>query len=219
MNEKNRKQFQDLMGDVYSFYGKDYSVFAGGVWWEAMKSFDFAAVADALNRHCVNPDVGQFLPKPADVVRMLEGSTQDAGLVAWAKVDRAVRQVGTYRSVAFDDPLIHRVLADMGGWVQLGNCKSEDEWPFLRNEFVNRYRGFRGRSDTPEYPPVMIGISQAQNSRQGFATEPPLLIGDERKAMQVMQLGSDTPLLQVKQADPLATGQALQLVHKRAAGQ
>lgn len=217
MIDADRKQFQALMGDVYSFYGKDYSLFGSGVWWEAMKPFDFKAVADALNRHCVNPDVGQFLPKPADVVRMLEGSTQDAGLVAWAKVDRAVRQLGTYRSVAFDDALIHRVIADMGGWVQLGT-KNEDEWPFLRNEFVNRYRGFRGRSEVPEYPPVMIGICESQNSREGFAAEPPLLIGDQRKAMQVMQLGSNQPLLSVTQADPRATHHALQLVHARVAG-
>lgn len=216
--ETDREEFFLLIGDVYAFYGKDYSTFAGAVWWEAMKPFSLAAVKDALNRHCVNPDAGQFLPKPADVVRMLEGSTQDAGLVAWAKVDRAIRQIGTYRSVAFDDALIHRVIADMGGWVALGT-KSEDEWPFLRNEFVNRYRGFRGRSEIPEYPPVMIGICESQNSREGYAGEPPLLIGDRQKAMQVMQQGSGQPLLQVTQADARATNRALQLVHARVAAQ
>lgn len=218
MIEKDRKQFFVLIAGVYAFYDKGFSDFAGRVWWEAMKPFDFAAVGEALNRHCVNPDVGQFMPKPADVVRMLEGSTQDAGLVAWAKVDRAIRQIGTYRSVAFDDALIHRVIADMGGWVEIGT-KNEEEWPFLRNEFVNRYRGFRGRSEIPEYPPVMIGICESQNSRQGFDVEPPLLIGDQGKAMQVLQMGSDKPLLQVTQADARATYHALQLVHSKAVAQ
>src|SRR5690606_26216344 len=113
MIEQDRKAFFKLIADVSAFYGKDFSTFAGNVWWEAMKPFDFAAVADALNRHCVNPDSGQFMPKPADVVKMLQGSTQDSALVAWSKVDRAVRTVGTYRSVTFDDPLIQRVISEM----------------------------------------------------------------------------------------------------------
>ncbi len=57
---------------------------------------------------------------------MLGGSTQDAALAAWSKVDRAVREVGPYQSVAFDDALIHRVLFEMGGWIPLGS-KTEDE--------------------------------------------------------------------------------------------
>lgn len=35
-------------------------------------------------------------------------------MVAWNKVDKAVRQVGAWTSVMFDDALIHRVISDMG---------------------------------------------------------------------------------------------------------
>jgi hypothetical protein len=188
--------FFALIADVYAFYKSDFSEFAGRVWWEAMLPYDFAAVADALNRHCVNPDSGQFLPRPADVVKMLSGSTQDAALVAWSKVDRAVREVGTYRSVVFDDPVIHRVVTDMGGWVPLG-AKAEDEWPFVRNEFVNRYRGYRMRSETPDYLPVLIGIAEAANSKAGFAIDAPLLIGNAKAAKAVLAGGSNKPLLGV----------------------
>lgn len=192
----DKPSFFALIADVYAFYKSDFSEFAGRVWWEAMLPYDFAAVADALNRHCVNPDSGQFLPKPADVVKMLSGSTQDAALVAWSKVDRAVREVGTYRSVVFDDPVIHRVVTDMGGWVPLG-AKEEDEWPFVRNEFVNRYRGYRMRSETPDYLPVLIGIAEAANSKAGFAIDAPLLIGNAKTAKAVLAGGSNKPLLGV----------------------
>ena len=210
MTPQDSKPFATLVGNVYAFYRQDYSVFAGKVWWEAMKPFDFTAVADAFNRHCVNPDAGQFLPKPADIVRMLQGSTQDAALVAWAKVDRAVRTVGTYRSVAFDDPLIHRVIAEMGGWVLVGG-KSEDEWPFARNEFVNRYRGYRMRSETPEYPPHLIGVAEASNTRAGFEIEPPMLLGDVEKARAVLAGGTSAPLLTVTPAATLAANGAMRL--------
>ncbi|AZG14952.1 DUF6475 domain-containing protein [Cupriavidus pauculus] len=207
MTPQDVAPFSALISDVYAFYRQDSSTFAVKVWWQAMQPFDFTAVADALNRHCVNPDSGQFMPKPADVVKMLQGSTQDSALVAWAKVDRSVRTVGTYRSVVFDDPLIHRVLTEMGGWIEVGR-KSEDEWPFVRNEFVNRYRGYRMRSETPDYPPHLIGISEAQNAKAGFHVEAPLLLGNPDTAAMVARRGTNTPLLQITRPQT----QALRLV-------
>ncbi|SCU75544.1 conserved hypothetical protein [Cupriavidus necator] len=196
MMANDAQRFNALMSDVYAFHRQDFSEFAGRIWWNAMRPFDFEAVADAINRHLVNPDSGQYLPKPADVVKMLQGSTQDAALVAWAKVDRGVRTVGTYRSVVFDDPLIHRVLTEMGGWIELGR-KTEEEWPFVRNEFVNRYRGYRMRSETPDYPPHLIGMAEAQNAKSGFQVEAPLLLGNPEAAAKVMRQGSNAPLLTV----------------------
>ena len=203
MIEKDRKQFFALIADVHAFYRRDFSPFVGGIWWHALQHFDFAAISDALNRHCVNPDNGQFAPMPADIVRMLQGSTADSALSAWAKVDRAVRYAGCHVSVAFDDPLIHRVLTEMGGWVAFGT-KDEKEWPFVKNEFVTRYRGYRARSEVPEYPPTLIGIAEAANSTAGFKSPPPILIGDTGRAQQVMLAGSLQPLIAMTSAGQLA---------------
>ncbi|WP_454731478.1 MULTISPECIES: DUF6475 domain-containing protein [Cupriavidus] len=196
MTPQDIPRFTTLVSNVYAFYRADFSEFAGKVWWSAMLPFDIDAVQEAFNRHCVNPDAGQYLPKPADIVRMLQGSTQDSALQAWAKVDRAIRTVGTYRSVKFDDGLIHRVVMEMGGWIEIGR-KTEDEWPFVRNEFVNRFRGYRMRNELPEFPPHLIGMTEAQNSKAGFSFEPPLLLGDPYKALAVGRAGTDVPLLQV----------------------
>lgn len=194
MSPQDSAKFAALISNVYAFYRQDHSDFAIGVWWEAMKPFDFAAVSDALNRHCVNPDTGQFMPKPADAVKMLRGSSQDGAMVAWSKVDKGIRQVGTYASVVFDDPIIHRVLHDMGGWVPLG-AKTEHEWPFVAKEFENRYRGYRVRNETPEYPKVLTGIAESQNSVAGQTSQPPVLIGDSSKAKQVLIGGTDKVLV------------------------
>ena len=115
-------------------------------------------------------------------------------LVAWAKVDRAVRQVGTWQSVVFDDALIHRVLHDMGGWLALER-KTEDDWPFVAKEFQNRYRGYRGRSERPDYPPVLVGATQAHNSRVGGGAPAPVLIGDAGQARAVLAGGTTSPLV------------------------
>lgn len=209
MSPQDSIKFASLISNVYAFYRQDHSEFALSVWWEAMKPFDFEAVSDALSRHCVNPDTGQFMPKPADVVRLLRGSTQDGALVAWAKVDRAVLTVGTYRSVAFDDPAINAVLQDMGGWVALG-AKTEDEWPFVAKEFENRYRGYRQRGEF-DFPKWLPGIAEAQNAQTGQRVEPPVLIGDERKAKLVLQGGSTKQRIGFNQISDDEFGEVLQL--------
>jgi hypothetical protein len=200
MQPSENENFIALIGDVYAFYRQDFSRFAAGVWLQAMQPFDFKAVADALNKHCVNPDNGQFMPKPADIVKMLQGSTQDSGLVAWSKVDAAIRMRGTYVSVVFDDPIIHRVILDMGGWVQIGG-KNESDMPFLKNEFVNRYRGYKMRNETPPYPPVLVGIAEAQNCKNGFESAQPVLIGNPARAKQVLLGGTTQPLIGFEQMD------------------
>lgn len=196
MVESERRAFYELVGNVYAFYRTDCTQFALGVWWEACRPFDLPAIQRALNAHAVNPDVGQFLPKPADVVKGLQGGTQDQANRAWSKLDSAVRSVGTYRDVVFDDALIHACVSDMGGWMLLGQ-KTEEEWPFLHNEFVNRYRGYAMRGERPEYPPLLIGIAGAHNRNENRQTDPPVLLGDPVKARQVFEGGVDKPRITV----------------------
>ncbi|MFC4275550.1 DUF6475 domain-containing protein [Achromobacter aloeverae] len=200
MKPTDQPRFSALISDVFAFYRQDASKFAMNVWWQAMQPFDLAAVAEALNRHCVNPDSGQFMPKPADVVKMLRGSSQDSALVAWSKVDKAVRQVGTYQTVAFDDAVIHRVIEEMGGWIALGE-KTERDWPFVAKEFENRYRGYAMRNETPEHSKVLIGITDANNQKQGFKSTAPVLIGDASSAKRVLLSGSDKPAIGFQRLD------------------
>lgn len=170
-------------------------MFALQVWWQSMAQYDLATVREALGRHTMNPDTGQFLPKPADVVKMMAGTTQDTALVAWTMLEKAIRQVGPYESVCFDDPLVNRVVTDMGGWIEFGRVL-EDELPFKRNEFVTRYRAFRMRSEQPEYPAKLIGIAESTNAHNGKAVAPPILIGNQQRASLVYQHGGENrPLL------------------------
>lgn len=206
MLQADFEAFNALLSAVSELYGKPPSPMMQSLFWGALREYDFTAIRQAFDRHVKNPDTGQFMPKPADVIRMLAGTTQDAALVAWAKVDRTLRQVGPYRDVVFDDPLIHRALADMGGWIPLGE-KTDDEWPFVAKEFENRYRGYKLRNETPEYPKILTGIANAQNSVNRKAVEQPMLVGDPIKARQVMIGGTDKTLLKFTPAS-----EALRLV-------
>lgn len=214
MTQNDFDQFQTLLQAVSELYGKPMTPFSVSIFWGALQQYDMAVVREAMNRHITNTDNGQFMPKPADLIRMMQGSSQDKALQAWHKVDKAVRQVGTYSSVVFDDPLIHRVLHEMGGWISLGT-KTEDEWPFVAREFENRYRAFASRQELPEYLPVLVGIIEAENRKEGHPCEPPMLVGDANVAMAVMMAGTNKPALGMQQMAISDANRVMQLVHKR----
>jgi hypothetical protein len=182
--------FVDVMQLVSEQYGKKPSDGLISLYWQGLKGYDFNVVREAIGKHLSNTDTGMFMPKIADIIRMMQGTSLDSALSAWSKVDRAVRNIGPYESVVFDDPIIHKVLHDMGGWLMLSE-KTEDEWPFVAKEFENRYRGFKSRNERIEYPAKLIGLSEANNTKEGFAVSQPMLIGDKLKAMEVFQFGKN----------------------------
>lgn len=188
MQRDDAQDFRQVMSATYTLYGKDLSPTALSIWFEALKHYDLAAIRSALSSHVRNPDNGQFLPRPADVVRAIEGGSDDAALQAWSKVDRAIRRVGTYATVVFDDPLIHYCIASIGGWIKLGTL-TEDDWKYQRQPFVTLYRGARMRGAA--YPSKLIGIAEAENGARHPAA--PVLIGDPQKALTVLAGGSSGP--------------------------
>ncbi|NLR74271.1 MULTISPECIES: DUF6475 domain-containing protein [Leeia] len=194
MHDHHQPEFRQLLTAVYDFYNKPLSRFAHAIWSEAMRPYDYPAVREAFSRHCTNPDGGQWLPKPADIVRLLQGGSKDAAQIAWAKVDRALRSVGTHRSVVFDDPLIHLCIADLGGWTRLGQV-SEQDWPYLANRFETLYRGYRLRAEPPAWLPLLQGLSDSHNRQHGYAGDDPLAIGDAHRAQRVYHDGQNSPPL------------------------
>lgn len=199
MTPSDRERFAHCLLAAAEVYGKSVSDAVSSVWWDALKAYDIGAVEGAFRRHFSNPDSGQFMPKPADIVRIVAGSSQDGAMIAWAKVDKAVRQVGPYASVCFDDPLVNRVLHDMGGWIGFGE-KNDTEWPFIANEFRTRYIGYRQRGEIPDYPSRLPGIAEADNTRRGLPAPTPTLIGEPSRAQAVLEGGTSAPMIGITQA-------------------
>jgi hypothetical protein len=215
MLPNDKKRFVTLLTGIADYYAKEISIGVIGLYWEGLRQYDIEAVEKALWQHTQNPDSGQWMPKIADVTKMLIGRTADQAAIAWTKVDTAVRRVGSYADVVFDDSIIHRVLVDMGGWLSLA-MKTEDEWPFIARDFENRYRGYKMRGEVPDYLPVLIGLANAHNGKEGMQRLPPVLVGDQELARRVMAGGSDTALLAMRPASNVMPA-IEQLTNERAA--
>ena len=190
-------RFAKALSALAEYYGKELSDGVISLYWKGLQQFSIDEIEVAIGRHLQNPDSGQWMPKIADIVRMLEGTTLNAAVLAWAKVMQAVGSVGQYQSLAFDDAVIHLVIDDLGGWP--GVCQTaEAELPFLQKRFENSYRAYKQRGqDLPTYPRYLAGVSETQNRGQGYKADPPRLVGDLSKAQLVFRGGSDAPRLPV----------------------
>lgn len=175
-----------------NLYGKQTSTDVLDLYVRALSRYSTDDILRALEVHLLDPDVGQFAPKPADIVRRIQGSNTTAGARAWARVADAVRSVGSWRTVVFDDPLIHACIDAMGGWIKLCAMK-EDEQPFRAKDFERLYIGYKQQGATPAYPKKLIGRAEAQNALDGRELDRPVMIGDASRAMLVYNAGGDKP--------------------------
>lgn len=198
MQTQDIQKFTMLMAGIGELYGKTISSHLIDIYWQVLRKYELDDVQNAFQGHVKNPDCGQFFPKPADIIRFIEGNGESKALLAWAKTEKAVIQVGRYQSVVFDDPLIHAVIEDMGGWVKLCAMKS-DQLPFVANEFQKRYMGYVNKNPL-RYPKYLWGLTECDNSKNGFSVDPPVLIGNAEKAKDVLKSGGGIPLI----TEPLA---------------
>lgn len=128
-------------------------------------------------------------PKPAELREAVNGKPEDAALIALEKVERAVREVGGYTSVVFDDPVIHRVIGATAeaGWIGICDMPLE-EWKWARKDFMKMYQAFAGRHEM-QTPVKLYGRHDMHNTINGHidsgkAKEYVEYIGDKNKALE-----------------------------------
>ena len=185
LQPNDKAEFSRVLNSVSALYRVELSPDVVELWWAVLADYDLAGIKQALTKHLRNPDTGQYMPKPADAIKFMSGTTQDAALLAWAKVHRAVRQVSSYSDVVFDDPIIHAVLQDMGGWIRL--CEMlETDVPFRAKEFDNRYRAYARHQERPNCLPILTGRANLHNGAHGHALDMPALVGDQAKCREML---------------------------------
>jgi len=173
MNNQDMKKFAILMTTISETYGKQITEILGEIFWGTLKDFELSDVERAVKNHISDPDSGKFMPKPADLIGWIEGLSENRALRAWSNAMNAIREIGAYESVEFDDNLIHAVIEAMGGWVKLCRMKN-DEMPFVAKEFQKYYMAFL-RDPPKQLPTEVHGI---------LPDSQPKLIGNKKNNTQ-----------------------------------
>lgn len=155
MQQRDRTEFAQLVTDVHAFYRQDCSKFVLNVWWAACEPFTLEQVRGAMTTHAKDPEAGKFCPKPADLVKVLQGTSTDRAAVAWGVVMQAIGAAGAYQDVDFGDPATHAAVHDLGGWPKV--CRTElKELGYLQHRFTESYRAYAARG-VAECPLVLMG--------------------------------------------------------------
>ncbi len=182
MRSEDAPQFALWMATLGELYNKNVSTTLNEIYWNILKDFDFQEIKRAFRYHMTNPDGGQFMPKPSDIIRIIQGSAEEKALAAWTHVEKAIRSIGCYDSVSFDDPQIHAVIEDMGGWIHLCGSKLT-EMPYRANEFKKRYQRHLISQCDPVYS-VSPGIIEHHNRQLGLAAPEPKKITCANRAIK-----------------------------------
>jgi hypothetical protein len=190
MAPTDKSELFALVSDVLGYYRQPVSEFTLAVWWQACQPFTVEQVSKALTAHATDPERGQFAPKVADMVRILSGTHTDRALLAWGKAHEAMSTVGAYTDVVFDDPAIHAVIEDCGGWPKV--CRTEiSELGYLQKRFCDGHKAYTGRGAF-DYPRRLMGDRSPDHEyeKKGLPLPKPAIVGDAARALTVYEGGN-----------------------------
>ena len=189
MKPTEKPALVQIVTDVLAYYRQPVSEFTLQVWVQACEPFTLEQVRKAMTVHATDPERGQFAPKVADIVRVLQGTHTDRAALAWGKTLEAMSSVGSYTDV-FDDAAIHAVVEDLGGWPKLCRTETKD-LGYVQHRFCESYKAYAGRGKF-DYPRRLMGDRSPDYEFEKKGLPPPkaALIGDPNECRFVYQGGN-----------------------------
>jgi hypothetical protein len=174
MESTDIMDFTKIMCTLSEVYGdgRPPSDLKNEVYFSALKQYDIGTLKRGIERMVMTRVFPSF-PKPGEIVHEIDGSKEERGVSAWGKVVDAIRRVGPYQSVSFDDPIIHAVIDFMGGWPATGDWL-EEELKWKQKEFERLYSIMEARGSDKKYLP---GIHEMTNDATQRPVSPPVFIG------------------------------------------
>lgn len=139
------------------------------LWFNSLEKYDIETVKQAISMHVQNTENGQFYPKPADILRIIEGSADDKASIAWQALDKAVRTISPHNSINIEDPLTAVIVDRFGGWMKLCN-KTETEWKYIENSFKTLHKSLSQRPITP-IKTRFLGLTEHHNQSHHSKTK------------------------------------------------
>jgi hypothetical protein len=191
MQPSDKKAFALLIAGVYAYHRQPCSDALIAMYWRGCQRWDIEQITQAIDRLTHDPEAGKFPPKIGDLTRVLEGTSTDRAALAWGKVHEAMGAVGAYQDVVFDDPAIHAVIEDLGGWSKV--CRTElKDLSYLQHRFTEAHRAYTGRGQF-DYPRRLMGDRSPDHEyeRKRLPLPQPALVGDRVRALKVYDGGQE----------------------------
>lgn len=188
--EKFAKMWAAVRNDVYD---KPVSGTGLNLIFNTLKRFSIEQVREAIQLHVNDTQNGNFPITPAHVVAQIEGRGDERAGAAWRKLYGAIGSIGNYADVVFEDPIVHAIVDNEGGWVHV-SLMTEEELKFMQARFNKQYTAYVSKSGQFEYPRVLRGSTNADRAAKGLELIAPETVGDRDKCRLVYRGGVETTL-------------------------
>lgn len=135
MNKREQGMVLNKLAGMGELFGKDLSPSILSLYLDILDRYSLEDVTRGLNKCSLTL---KYFPKPSEIISAIEGNPEELALAAWTSVENAVRSVGRYGKVSFEDGRIYRIVRSMGGWEHVCSWK-ESDLDYRRQEFMKLY--------------------------------------------------------------------------------
>ncbi len=165
MIDVDKIRFGRALGALAEVYGATVSPGLASAYFHSLSRFDIVDLEAAMHALLAEPGRA-FMPKPGEIVAKIEGLPDERALRAWVRIETAAREVGAYASVDFQDPVLHAVIVQYGGWQEVCNWARlpGDAYGYKRHEFLQAFKLAEKLAPSMSEPiPHLPGIFEIQN--------------------------------------------------------
>tara|TARA_R110000744_G_scaffold351337_1_gene457161 strand:- start:1456 stop:2055 length:600 start_codon:yes stop_codon:yes gene_type:complete len=171
MDKNDGNKFKELITAINLTYEEDFTESKTLLWWNLFKPYSAIAFERAVYQHISCPDSGQFSPKPANIMKFINGNTkqneqqlEDKADIAWLTITGEVKRVGSWGSLKMEDKQALAAVKSLGGWKFICS-KTEAELVWLHKEFIATYKNFE-RTDVNLLPNKLPGRVLLENAKK-----------------------------------------------------
>jgi hypothetical protein len=145
MNDKDKKQFLEIMVPLGELYQKELSKTLLALYFSALSVLTLEEISLACSNHVRDPDKGMWFPKPADIISQFNRqkpkalATGDAAILAWMEVVKALESHCPMKSSPdIKSKVSNAAVQTLGGWGHLAR-QSYEELVWIKKEFISLY--------------------------------------------------------------------------------
>lgn len=167
----NKERFIEILSATMEIYNKELSELGIQMYYNTLKDYNTDTVMQAFNI-AIKTNKYNVLPKPAEIIEIIEGSKEEKADIAWGSVIQAMRKHGHYASIDFEDTAISATINHLGGWQYLCG-QTKEELHFIQKDFIRLYNAFSKRNN----PRIKLpGFFEEKNLASGYEKDIPEVI-------------------------------------------
>lgn len=171
MNSNDEIKFKELLTVIPETYGEVFTQAKTLLWWKIFKPYSIEQFENALYLHISCTESGMFSPKPANLMKFINGTEknnqqliEDRAEIAWSCVVGEISRIGSYGTLNIDDKQAIAAVKSIGGWYNLCMCTA-NQLDWKKKEFIRAYECFE-RTDLDALPSKLPGLIEVSEHKR-----------------------------------------------------